>query len=280
MPELTRYPSVGFVLGSKGVRDMFPRDFRGAKITLIAGALLGLVQSFAFAQTGTIKGTITKADGSPLGYANVIIVGTTMGAMSLADGKYSITAVPPGTYTVRAMMMGYKAVEKPGVVVNIGTMFAADFGSKPPSLQDPEIVVTAERALVEVTESKTSAAVSEQQLQSMPVDDVLEAVGLKAGIVKTGDEMHVRGGRGGEVQVQIDGVPVSIRSAAELSTSACSVRRAPKSCPAAWTPSTVTRSRQSLTLPPRKVAAALAASCATLPTTSAARTRPIRTWIA
>jgi hypothetical protein len=60
-----------------------------------------------------------------------------------------------------------------------------------------------------VTESKTSAAVSEQQLQSMPVDDVLEAVGLKAGIVKTGDDMHVRGGRSGEVQVQIDGVPVS-----------------------------------------------------------------------
>ena len=43
---------------------MFPRDFRGAKITLIAVALLGLVQSLAFAQTGTIKGTITKADGS------------------------------------------------------------------------------------------------------------------------------------------------------------------------------------------------------------------------
>ena len=189
---------------------MFPRDFRGAKIALIAIALLGLVHSIAFAQTGTIKGTITKADGSPLGYANVILVGTTMGAMSLADGKYTITAVPPGTYTVRAMMMGYKAVEKAGLVVNIGASVPADFKLETTVVaKTQEIVVTAERALVEVTESKTSAAVSEQQLQSMPVDDVLEAVGLKAGIVKTGDEMHVRGGRGGEVQVQIDGVPVS-----------------------------------------------------------------------
>ena len=189
---------------------MFPRDCRGAKILLIAVALLGLVHSIASAQTGTITGKVTKADGSPLGYANVIIVGTTMGAMTLADGKYTITAVPPGTYTVRAMMMGYKAVEKAGVVVNLGATQAADFKLETTVVaKTQEIVVTAERALVEVTESKTSAAVSEQQLQSMPVDDVLEAVGLKAGIVKTGDDMHVRGGRGGEVQVQIDGVPVS-----------------------------------------------------------------------
>lgn len=189
---------------------MFARDCRGARIFLIAAALLGLVSSIASAQTGSITGKVTKPDGSPLGYANVIIVGTTMGAMTLADGKYTITAVPPGTYTVRAMMMGYKAVEKAGVVVNIGTPEAADFKLETTVVaKTQEIVVTAERALVEVTESKTSAAVSEQQLQSMPVDDVLEAVGLKAGIVKTGDEMHVRGGRGGEVQVQIDGVPVS-----------------------------------------------------------------------
>jgi hypothetical protein len=32
---------------------------------------------------------------------------------------------------------------------------------------------------------------------------------LKAGIVKTGDDMHARGGRSNEVQIQIDGVPVS-----------------------------------------------------------------------
>jgi len=123
---------------------MSSRDCRGAKIILIAVALLGLVHSFAFAQTGTITGKISKADGSPLGYANVILVGTTMGAMSLADGKFTITAVPPGTYTVRAMMMGYKAVEKPGVVVNIGSPSTADFKLETTVVaKTQEIVVTA-----------------------------------------------------------------------------------------------------------------------------------------
>ena len=71
-----------------------------------------------------------------------------------------------------------------------------------------EIVVTAERSLVVVTESRSGSPVSEQQLQSMPVDDVLEVPGLKSGVVKTGEDMHVRGGRSGEVGVQIKGVPV------------------------------------------------------------------------
>jgi Ca-activated chloride channel family protein len=47
-------------------------------------------------------------------------------------------------------------------------------------------IVVAERAL---------SSVSDQQLQSMPVDDVLGAVGLKAGAIRAGDAMHVRGAR-------------------------------------------------------------------------------------
>ncbi len=189
---------------------MFPRDCRGAIILTFALLLLGLFASIAAAQTGTITGTITADDGKPLAYANVVIVGSTMGAMSLSDGKFTIVGVPAGTHTVRAMMMGYKKTEKTGVVVNAGQETVVSFKMETQVvLKTQEITVVGEKAMVEVTESKTAANVSEKQLQEMPVDDVLEAVGLKAGIVKTGDDMHVRGGRGGEVQIQIDGVPVS-----------------------------------------------------------------------
>ena len=156
----------------------------GVTILTIAIALLGLVHSAAFAQTGTVAGKVTKADGSPLAYANVIIVGTTMGAMTLADGKFAIQAVPPGTYTLRAMMMGYKAVEKPGVVVNVGAAQAVDFRLETTVVARTQVItVYGEKALVEVTESKTSASVNEQQLQSMPVDDVLELSLIESGTV-------------------------------------------------------------------------------------------------
>ena len=63
--------------------------------------------------TGTIKGKIIdKKTKEPLGFANIVIVGTTKGAMSLDSGDFTINGVPAGTYQVKAMMMGYKAVEK------------------------------------------------------------------------------------------------------------------------------------------------------------------------
>ena len=159
-------------------------------------------------ELGIISGRVTSAkDNKPLPYANVMLVGTTMGAMSLTEGRYEIKGVPPGTYTVKAMMMRYATDEKKGIVVAPGDHVTVSFAlSEKVVTQTQEIVVTADKAMVECTETQVRGNVSEQQLQSMPVDKVLEAVALKGGIVKTGDDMHVRGGcRRGEIQIQIDG---------------------------------------------------------------------------
>ena len=47
--------------------------------------------------------------------------------MTLNDGTFTITGVPVGTYTVKAMMMGYKAIEKPGMAVNAGLATEVNF---------------------------------------------------------------------------------------------------------------------------------------------------------
>ncbi|MCK5407295.1 MAG: TonB-dependent receptor, partial [Candidatus Krumholzibacteria bacterium] len=181
-------------------------------MTIVAIALLCLLQTSLLAQsgTGTISGTVYNVKtNQPLAYANVIVMGTNLGAMSLADGKFSVKGVPAGTYAIKAMMMGYKAQERSGVVVNAGKDTKLDFKlDQTIVMKTQEIVVTAEKKMVEVTASDARGTVTSEQLEEMPVDDVLEAVALKAGIVKQGDEMHVRGGRGSEVQIQIDGVAV------------------------------------------------------------------------
>jgi hypothetical protein len=114
-----------------------------------------------------------------------------------------------GTYTVKAMMMGYTTVEKPGVRVDAGGAASVDFQLTETIVsKTQEIVVEAELPQVNVTTSDVRQRVSGDQLRELPVDNVAEAIALKSGIVKTGDDLHVRGGRSGEVQVQIDGVPV------------------------------------------------------------------------
>ncbi len=178
---------------------------------LLSLFLVGLLLSgSAAAQTGKINGTVRDAEtGESLPYANVVIVGTKMGAMTLPNGTFKIVGVPVGTYTVKAMMMGYEVKNIADVKVNSGQTTTIKFSLKEKVVgTTQEITVEAELPQIETKESDVSHKVSRDELQELPVDDVTEAVALKSGIVKTGDELHVRGGRSGEVQFQIDGVPV------------------------------------------------------------------------
>jgi hypothetical protein len=187
------------------------KNVRALIIAFLATALFSLcVQSVAAQGTARITGKVVdQKTGKPLGYANIVIVGTTMGAMSMADGNYTVPVVPAGTYTIKVMMMGYKTEEHPNVTVNSGSTTELNFSLEETIVMKTEkIVVTGERPMVQVTTSDQSTQITDSQVKEMPVEDVVEAVALTSGVVKTGDELHVRGGRSGEVQMQIDGVPV------------------------------------------------------------------------
>ena len=61
---------------------------------------------FLFAQN-TVSGTVTDAStGEALAGANVVVTGTSMGAAATADGSYSISNVPAGSYTITASVIG------------------------------------------------------------------------------------------------------------------------------------------------------------------------------
>ncbi|HEX2617763.1 MAG TPA: TonB-dependent receptor, partial [Flavobacteriales bacterium] len=90
---------------------------------------LCLLLSFtvSVAQRGTITGTVTALEGGsvqPQPFANVVIKGTSTGASTDLDGKYTFQ-VDPGTYTVVATMVGYGAMEK-AVTVAAGETVVAD----------------------------------------------------------------------------------------------------------------------------------------------------------
>jgi hypothetical protein len=123
------------------------------------------------AQTGQIVGRVTDENGSPLRYANVVIVGTKHGAMTLKNGSYFIHAVPAGRYSVRVMNYGYSPTEKPDITVKLGDMIELDFKLKK-ALSDSTIV--SEPVYLGTLEDKTgrfdrtgkSATISADQLES------------------------------------------------------------------------------------------------------------------
>ncbi|MBM4168688.1 MAG: hypothetical protein FJ215_05975 [Ignavibacteria bacterium] len=95
------------------------------KNTLVLAIAVWLVHSAVYAQPksdhGLIVGTVRDQETHvPLGGANVRIVGSNIGAATATSGAFRIEGIPPGTYVVRASMVGYADVLKTDVVVTSG----------------------------------------------------------------------------------------------------------------------------------------------------------------
>jgi hypothetical protein len=67
---------------------------------------------------GVINGTIIDKDcGDGVAWANVVVLGTHLGAMTDSTGQFRIVNVPAGMYTVKAMGMGYSASQMESIQV-------------------------------------------------------------------------------------------------------------------------------------------------------------------
>ena len=95
--------------------------------------------SAIFAQS-TISGTVNDQDGVPLGGVNIVLEGTSKGAVSDFDGNYSISNVENGTYNLKATFIGYKTFIK-SVTVS-GASVSVNFTMTEDAASLDEIVVT------------------------------------------------------------------------------------------------------------------------------------------
>ncbi len=134
-------------------------------------AIVILMAQIAFAQdSGRIKGKVVDAQtGEGLPSVNVIIDQTTMGAATDLDGAYTINAIPPGTYTVVASMVGYARVQVTGVKVTDKEAAVLNFSLKAEVIQGEEVVVEAEAL------KNTEASLLKNRQKSVAVSDAISA---------------------------------------------------------------------------------------------------------
>lgn len=169
--------------------------------------ILFLSQQLLIAQTtGKIAGKVTDAEtGDPLVGTNVVIEGTTMGAATGLEGDFFIINVPPGLYTLRIQMMGYKTVLYENVRVSVNRTTEVEVQMKQTVLEGEEVVIQAEKIAIKKDQTSSFRNVSAEQIDILPIESVNAVVTMQAGVVNG----HFRGGRNTEVAYLIDGVDIT-----------------------------------------------------------------------
>ncbi|MBR9979057.1 MAG: TonB-dependent receptor [Bacteroidetes bacterium] len=166
----------------------------------------------AFGQTGKLAGKVTDLEtGEPLIGANVIVNsgGTTRGAATDVNGGYVVLNVPIGRVTITVSYIGYKQVTVENVLVRSNETTDKDVQLPSDAYQVGEVVIIAEKPLVDKNITNAKSTVTQDDIENLPVRGVEGITALQAGVVSFGSSIFVRGSRADGTGYQVNGMPVN-----------------------------------------------------------------------
>src|SRR5215475_202533 len=165
--------------------------------------------------TGQIAGQLLDSQGLAVPGATVVATGP-QGAESTTttgDTRFSIPFLTPGTYSVRAELQGFKAIEQKDVNVRLGQTAEVALKMEVGGLTETVQVTGAVRA-IDTTSTTIGATLSTDQLADLPVGRrVADVMYLAPGVSSSGTlgrmNPSISGGSGLENQYVIDGTNVT-----------------------------------------------------------------------
>jgi len=162
---------------------------------------------FAFG-TGAVSGVVTDSHGDPVVGAAVMVTGTAFGAMTNSRGEYYIPQISAGEYSLTARMVGMASVTINGVTVVSDQTTKIDIEMREEAAGATVITVTGQRNLILESVPSTIHVVDRSEIETMPVFGIVDVLQRQAGVSTQGGEIHVRGGRSGEVAFLLEGASV------------------------------------------------------------------------
>lgn len=189
--------------------------------------VLLLVTTCAWAQVGTtsVRGVVTDKSGAVIAAAKVIL---TNGGQALtretttgSTGEYEFLALPPGTYSLRVEMQGFRKFENKDVqlLVNLPTTLnvTLEVGAASQTVE-----VSAQAVTLNTTDATLGIAFDENQVKQLPMEgrNVPDLLSLQAGVLYTGNRSDmdvdvdtrngaVNGARSDQSNITLDGMPVN-----------------------------------------------------------------------
>jgi outer membrane receptor protein involved in Fe transport len=141
-------------------------------------ALIGLVLYFglafpAFAQfTTTIEGRVSDQSDASVPGAEVrvenVATGVTRTVKTSSEGYYRVTALPPGTFTLRVTAQGFDTLVQENIILQ-GDQTKTINTQLKLGTSTTQVNVTSEVPLVETGEAKISGYIQEKQISELPL---------------------------------------------------------------------------------------------------------------
>lgn len=125
------------------------------------------------ATTADLAGLVTDSSRALLPGATVTAVNLdtnlTRSVDSDDEGRYTIPALPPGPYRVRVELAGFAQQERGDVTLQLGTTHTVDFTLQVAGTAE-RVDVSGEVPLVDARRTAVSTVVSQQQIESLPIN--------------------------------------------------------------------------------------------------------------
>jgi outer membrane receptor protein involved in Fe transport len=168
-------------------------------------------ESFLYGQEiGILQGRVTdKFTREGLPSATIVVKGTYYGAAADFDGNYAVQKINAGTYVVEVKLLGYKAMQFSAVKINSGETTTLNVELEETSLSlGQEVVIIGEKPLFNIEETASRRSLKSEDLTAAAVQNISDVVAMQVGVVKSDDQIHIRGGRSYEASVLVDGIPI------------------------------------------------------------------------
>jgi hypothetical protein len=162
--------------------------------------ILGL-SSHAFGQnaSGVLRGSVLDEEKEPLPRVNVALEGTYMGSVTGPDGRFVVSHIPPGAYTVVVSIVGYKTQRFTNVAITAGGVREIHVVMTEALIELAEVQVTGQGEAQAQNDTRTSLRQIPPDLsKALPGfgEDVLRSLQAMPGVVAPSDfsaQLVIRG---------------------------------------------------------------------------------------